>query len=354
MMSAVEMLLSYNQKLEPVMHRYMDRKMEEALKLSPDCGQMVSNIKEFTLRGGKRVRPALIYHAFRCFEQGREEDIILASACLEFLHSYLLIHDDIMDADDVRRGSPTMHRIYESSPAAAGYRSSQSYGSAMAIIAGDIASAMAVDALALPGFPADRQLEAIRKLSEITLNVCHGQTLDVMSAGRTEYREEDAALVNKLKTACYTIEGPLHIGGILAGASDYHLRAFSAYAVPLGQAFQIMDDILGLYGDQQQTGKPVGSDLKEGKKTLLIVKALESANEAQAAVIQGALGNQEITPAGIAAVQTAVEETGTLTYCREAAMAMAEQAKAALPSTLATEGRDFLIAIADYIVSRDN
>lgn len=354
MTSAVDILQSYGNRLQPVLSRYFDSKIEEAWHLSPDCHQMLLHIKDFTLRGGKRIRPALVYYGYRCFEQDRDDELLLASLCVEILHSYLLIHDDIMDHDDLRRGFPTVHKIYADSPNADNYDSNDSYGMAMAIIAGDMASAMAVDVLAAPTFPPERQVKAIRKLTEIAVNVCHGQALDMISAGRPNHSTSDAALVNKLKTACYTVEGPLHIGGILAGASDEHLKAFSDYANPLGQAFQIMDDILGLYGDQQQIGKPVGSDLKEGKKTLLILKALELANKDQAAVINSVLGNSAVTEADVAGVQSVVRETGALEFCRQLARSMVEQGKSALPTDLTTEGREFLLAVADYIVSRDS
>lgn len=353
MTSAEELLVSYNDRLEPVLRGYLDRRMEDAWTLSPDCREMLANVREFTLRGGKRIRPALVYYAYRCFEQDHDEDILFASAAVEFLHSYLLIHDDIMDEDDLRRGRSTMHKTYADSTMASRYKSREAYGNAMAIIAGDIASAMATDVLTIPDFPPDRRLRAINKLSDITITVCHGQALDILSSCREDCREEDAELVNRLKTACYTVEGPLHIGGILAGASDADLRAFSDYALPLGQAFQIMDDILGLYGDEHRLGKPIGSDLREGKKPLLILKALEIADDEQVSVITQALGDADLTSSEIEAVRTAVSECGALDYCHGLAESLAKHAQTTLPGNLSPEGRDFLVAIADYVVNRE-
>jgi geranylgeranyl diphosphate synthase type I len=353
-MSATELLQSYSKKLEPLLCRYLDSKAEEAEKISSACWDMLLRIKNFTMRGGKRIRPAFIYYGYKCFRQDYEEEVVFASMCVELLHSYLLIHDDIMDEDEFRRGCMTMHADYANAHIAAESQSRASFGNAMATIAGDVASALGIDAIAASNFPPDRKIKAIIKLCEIEVNVCHGQALDVLSSYRNDCREEDTALINTLKTACYTVEGPLQLGGILAGAPDKQLSAFSDYAIPLGQAFQIQDDILGLYGDQKQTGKPIGSDLKEGKKTFLILNSLKRATSEQRNIINNALGNPELEPEHIAIVRSIVEETGALEYSRNTAKLMVEQAKSALPKDLEPDGRDFLLAIADYVVNRNN
>ncbi len=352
-LSAIDLLKHYSMRLEPVLQAFLDKEIATAEEISPFCREMACRIKEFTLRGGKRIRPALIYYGYKCFAEHNEDQVIYASMSIELLHSYLLIHDDIMDGDDLRRNHPTVHRLYEDSDFAANYRSREAYGTAMAIIAGDIACGMAVEAIATAGFPADRQLRAIQKISEISVNVGHGQALDVLSSCKSICAEEDPILVNRLKTTCYTIEGPLHLGGMLAGASEYELDAFQDYAIPLGQAFQIQDDILGLYGSAERLGKPIGSDLKEGKKTLLIVKALEMADKEDAAIINNALGNPTQTGDQVEAVRTAVRRSGALDYSRDFAASLVEKAKAALPTELRPEGRGFLLGIADYLVNRD-
>lgn len=351
--AAVELLTQYGSRLEPVLSAFLDRKVEKTEKISPFCRDMVCHIKEFTLRGGKRIRPALIYYGYKCFAEDNEDQVVYASMSIELLHSYLLIHDDIMDGDGLRRNRPTVHRLYEDSDFAANYRSREAYGTAMAIIAGDIACGMAVDAIATAGFPADRQLRAIQKISQISVNVGYGQALDVLSSCKAACVEEDPILVNRLKTTYYTIEGPLHLGGMLAGASDRELDAFQGYAIPLGQAFQIQDDILGMYGGAEQLGKPIGSDIKEGKKTLLIVKALEMADKKDAAIIKNALGNPTLAGSQIASVRTAVRRSGALEYSRDMAASLVGQAKAAVPTSIRPEGREFLLGIADYLVSRD-
>jgi geranylgeranyl diphosphate synthase type I len=276
--TAAELLAEYSRRLDPVFHEYFEAKMLEASGISPHCRNMVACIREFTLHGGKRIRPALVYYGYKCFADGNEDEILKASISMELLHSYLLIHDDIMDGDALRRNCPTVHKIYESTPYAAAYRSAQDYGVAMGILAGDIGFGMAMDIILSAGFPIETRLRAARKLVDVATGVCHGQTLDIISSCNDEAGPDDAMLVNRYKTAFYTIEGPLCIGAALGGASDQDLAAFRDYALPLGEAFQIRDDILGLYGNQEKLGKPIGADLKEGKRTLLILKALDMAD----------------------------------------------------------------------------
>jgi|YNPNPStandDraft_1061719.scaffolds.fasta_scaffold29731_2 geranylgeranyl diphosphate synthase type I len=351
--SAAEALKAYRQKLEPVLRAFLDRQVEEAARISPFCRDLVGRLREFILRGGKRIRPALVYYGARCFSDGEEEALLQASISVEILHNYLIILDDLMDEDALRRGQPSFHLQYSELPFSFPGPRPQAYGTAMAIIAGNLACWMAVEALSTAPFPPDRKSRAFGKLGEVFRQVGYGQWLDVLSSVREDFREEEALQVSRLKTGGYSIEAPLYLGGLLGGATDADLQAFAGYATCLGQAFQIQDDLLDLFGQEQRLGKPVGSDLRQSRKNLPIVKALEMATPEDAALLQQVLGNPHPTPGQMEAAQAAIARSGARDYSRALARSLVEQAKAALPEGLRRQGRDFLIGLADYLVLRD-
>jgi geranylgeranyl diphosphate synthase type I len=161
-------------------------------------------------------------------------------------------------------------------------------------------------------------------------------------------------MVHTLKTAHYTVAGPLQLGAILAGASEEDLKALNDYGIPLGKAFQIQDDILGLFGSEEKFGKPTDSDLKEGKRTLLILKALEKCSPEEKEKIEGALGNQELSAEAAEEVRAIIKATGSLDYSRKLAGELIEQAKQSISqSNFKAEAKEFLLGIADYMLKRD-
>ena len=184
-------------------------------------------------------------------------------------------------------------------------------------------------------------------------NVIWGQVLDVR-ASTQEMTPAQIEMIHHYKTATYTIDGPLKMGAILAGASPKQIQAFEGYAIPVGKAFQLQDDILGLYGDAEKLGKPVGSDLQEGKHTLLIVKALELAPAADQAYIRKWLGNPRIRTPQIKKIRRIVDECGSLAHSNDCIDRMVADGIAALEGVrIRQEGRDFLLGLAHYVGKRD-
>jgi geranylgeranyl diphosphate synthase type I len=195
------------------------------------------------------------------------EAVILAGVAIELLQAYLLIHDDWMDGDEVRRGGPSVHAMLRSA-----WRDVH-MGDAGAILAGDFGSALAQEAIvAMPVVP-ERITETMRVFARVQREVIVGQILDLRGVGRVE-------AMHDLKTGSYTVRGPLAMGAILAGASPEQRAALDRFAAPLGIAFQLRDDLLGTFGDPKTTGKPAGGDLRSGKRTALI-DALREANDAE-------------------------------------------------------------------------
>jgi len=346
---------SYQKVVEQSLEKFFNEKIDKCSKISPLAKEMMESLKEFSLRGGKRIRPILTIFGYKAIASSNNPSVIHAALAVELMESFLLIHDDILDQDDFRRGYYSMHKVYELK-AKKFYPNSdvKHFGTSMAIMAGDILAVLGSEAITRANFPEELRIKAIDKFNRVVINTVFGEILDVVSELKPEVSEFDIIRVNELKTAIYTIEGPLHIGAILANASQKQLETLTKYAIPLGQAYQIHDDILGMFGDEKKLGKPVGSDLKEGKKTILILKALQLADNKQKQIIMQSLGNKSLTQKQIDEVRKIVIQTGSLDYCKTLAQDLTEKAKShIIASDFRHEGKEFLLSIADYMVNRE-
>ena len=356
MADASGILGEYKLKIDKALSDFFDRKIKDAEAIDSSAADIMKSLKEFNLRGGKRIRPALMIHGYKCFGKPAEKDIISASLAVELMEGFLLIHDDVTDQDDLRRGGPTFHKIYERRYSSLKRISPKRFGENIAIVAADIQNSLANEALAMSNFPAENINSALKKYHEIALKTESGWLIETMIYAKpaSEVTEKDVMKVNTFKTAAYTIEGPLHMGAMLAGTGEDNLKTLSSFAMPLGQAFQLQDDILGMFGDEKKLGKPVGSDLKEGKITLLIVKALEKADEEDMKTLLDALGNKDLARKELDGVRKIIKDTGSLDYSRKLAEKLINQAKRALEKAdFRKGGKDFLLGIADFLIKRE-
>jgi geranylgeranyl diphosphate synthase type I len=266
------------------------------------------------------------------------------------------MHDDVMDRDEFRRGRPTVWRAFRDLHAEAyGLEEATHYGYSMAIIAGDLAAAYAVQALLRSEFEYDVVLKAVELMQDVIEKTGHGQILDMTLEKEplSAVKEEDVLEVHRLKTALYTIDGPLRMGGILARADEDLLRAYTRYAIPVGIAFQLQDDILGVFGDEAIVGKPVDSDIKEGKRTLLVVKAWERATPEQRRVMERVLGNRLASKEEVEMVREIMRSTGALDYVRELALRLAREGSSALDEVdVSSDVREVLKDLAKVVVER--
>jgi len=350
-----ELVSLYKDKIDNRLRIFLDKRISHSSNISESAKEIMRSIKEFNLRGGKRIRPILVVLGYKAVGGKNEKAVIDAALAVELMESFLLVHDDIIDQDEMRRGYLTIHKVYENK-AKRIYKNIdyKRYGENISIIIGDILSALGSEAILNANFPIKRKIKAIEKFNKVIINTCFGQVLDINYEIRDNIKEKDIKRIQQLKTAVYTIEGPLHIGAILGGANNKKLRALSSYALPLGQAFQIQDDILGLFGEQKKIGKPIGSDIKEGKKTLLIIKALEKADKKESLFIKKCLGNKKITENDIEKIREIVKSTGSLKYSEDLAKKLIEKAKSSLINlNLRKKGKKQLLNIADYIVNRE-
>ncbi len=320
--------------------------------------RMVRYLRKFSMRGGKRIRPGLVIAGYKAVGGEDHERILEAATSIEAFQTYVLIHDDVEDEDDERRGGPTMHKMYEKL-----YEEremiggKEKYGRNLAITAGSLADSYSVYTLAKSDFDPETKIEAIKKLEQIHRYTAVGQTLDHTTnhKGPEEVNESDILKVHELKTARYTMAGPLELGAILGKGNEKQKEILKKYGRRAGRAFQTYDDILGLYGTKEKLGKPVDSDLKEGKKTLLMIKAYENGDEEQREKIKQALGNKNITKKQVEEVRKIVKETGSYKYSKRRVKEMIEKSKDVLKNSnhIDEEMEDFLIGIADYIVTRE-
>jgi len=332
---------------------------EQKLKISPAQTGMFEHLEEFCLRGGKRLRPALVYLGFRLLGGKDSEDIVKVSLVTEFIHSFFLIHDDVMDESTTRRGKPTVHCEYEAR-CRERYRSFDKYsrlGESLAILAGDLSYCLATRLLCQIKLPPERKIQVLDKLHEMVIATIFGQELDLRIQADTKVAPRDVIQMYRMKTAKYSFEGPLQIGVILAGGNQKDLEIISSYAIPLGIAFQIQDDILGLFGTEEVTGKSVRNDIEQGKQTLLIAKALENGSKKERKTIQEALGNNRVSKTQIKELQDIVKSTGALSYANQLAERHMKKAKVVLQKMHQKDYErnilNILEDITDFVIRRN-
>lgn len=355
--SAVQQLKEWRNRINEELQKEFEDHKQRAQQIHPEGVRVIEYLQDYTMRGGKRVRPALVIAGYKGVNGGNTKKVIPASLTMEALQSYMLIHDDIMDEDELRRGESTLHKMYEEfHKGEFSVGRPKKFGENMGIIAGDIASSFAVYQILNSDFSYEAKIKALNKYEQVHRHTGYGQVLDVTfnERGVNELSEDDILTVHHLKTAQYTMAGPLELGAILGQGSEREREILRKYGVNVGKAFQVYDDMLGLYGDEEKLGKPVGSDLKEGKRTLLILKALENGDEKQKKEILNVLGNEDITEDEIEEVRKIVKETGSYDYSRKLTVKLAEEGKEALDKdVIDPEIVGFLKGLADYIITRE-
>lgn len=263
------------------------------------------------LNEGKRLRPAFCWWGWRAAGGADEDGVIQAAASLELLQACALIHDDVMDGSDTRRNAPSIHRRMATEHANAGWRGdSDNFGVAAAILLGDICLSWTDEMYSTADLSIDILQRGRPYLDVMRTEVMAGQYLDVVAQARAEADSDLALRVATFKSAKYTIERPLQLGAAMFGGDDKLLAGLSNYGLPLGEAFQLRDDLLGVYGDPEVTGKPAGDDLREGKRTYLVTKALQLATLADAATLDTLLGDPELDTNGINQARELIADTG--------------------------------------------
>jgi geranylgeranyl diphosphate synthase type I len=306
-------------------------------------------LRDLVLAGGKRLRPAFCHWAFvGAGGDPADPRVIAGGAAIELLHTFALIHDDIMDGSSTRRGTDTIHMTFEQRHAVSGWRGEgRRFGEGVAILAGDLAFVYA-DKL-LMGAPPD----AVRVFNDLRVEVNVGQYLDLVGTAKGSVGHGAAARISRYKSGKYTVERPLHLGAALTGRLHEFECSLSAFGLPLGQAFQMRDDLLGVFGDPAATGKPVGEDLREGKPTVLYARAVELADAAAAGVLER-YGAPDLDDDEIVALQEVLLSTGAVESVERAIDDLVAEALAALDDApLVAEARTALAELAEFVAGRD-
>jgi geranylgeranyl diphosphate synthase type I len=314
----------------------------------PELCQLFDVLRRFVGQGGKRLRPSFCF--WGAVGGGADPtDTRLRDACaaLELLHAFALIHDDVMDGSDCRRGAPSVHRTFDEQHRRRRLRGeSRRYGEGLAILAGDLAFVYA-DTLLDAAPPVARDV-----WHQLRVELTMGQWIDVVGAAQRDRSPDRARWVASYKSGRYTVERPLQLGAALAGRHDL-FHPFSAFGRPLGEAFQLRDDVLGVVGDPSRTGKPVGDDLLAGKPTLLLALATERAGPADRRLLERA-GADDLADHELPALQSAIVSTGAVDAVEGEIAARVEQAVAALDRcALAPPSRDALLRLARLVAWRE-
>ncbi|MEU5721697.1 polyprenyl synthetase family protein [Micromonospora sp. NPDC047738] len=305
-------------------------------------------IEAFVLRGGKRLRPAFAYWGYRGAGGLDSDQVVAALAALEFVQASALIHDDLMDRSDTRRGEPAVHRRFAARHRAAGWSGDpDGFGDAAAILLGDLCLVWSDELLHAAGLDPRTVARARPVFDEMRTEVTVGQYLDVLTQATGDTSRERAGKVARYKSAKYTVERPLLLGAALADAPAEVHAAYSQYGLPLGEAFQLRDDVLGVFGDPGRTGKPAGDDLREGKRTYLVAAALEAVDDAGRELLLGGLGDPGLDAAGVTRLRELITASGALERTERRIAALTESALAALATVdLDTEARQALVDLA--------
>ncbi|MEH1126654.1 polyprenyl synthetase family protein [Micromonospora sp. CPCC 206061] len=311
-------------------------------------------LDDFVLGGGKRLRPAFAYWGYRGAGGIDSDQVVATVAALELVQASALIHDDLMDRSDTRRGEPAAHRRFAARHREAGWRGDpDSFGDSAAILLGDLCLVWSDELLQTGGLPPETLARARPVFDEMRTEVTVGQYLDVLTQATGDTSFERASKVARLKAAKYTVERPLLLGAAIADAPSPILAGYSAYGLAIGEAFQLRDDLLGVFGDPAVTGKPAGDDLREGKRTYLIAAAFDTAGPHERTVLATRLGDPTLDTAGVAELREIITGCGALDRTERRIAELTAEALEALSSTPVTpEAHEALLALAAAATAR--
>lgn len=331
-----------DERLRVVLDGYRD----EWGVLDPLFGETIDLLSTLVLAGGKRVRPAMAYWGFvGAGGDPSESDVANLGAALELLQAFALFHDDVMDGSPTRRGEPTAHVSAIADHEAGRWGGeARRYGEAVAILAGDVSLVLSDVLLA------DVNADVRRLWNELRIEVNLGQFLDVVGTARGDVPLATSERIVEYKTARYTIVRPLQMGAALTGRNDLE-ESLGNIGTPLGIAFQLRDDLLGVFGEPERTGKPVGDDLREGKPTPLLARARESATPDQAALL--ATVGSNLNAEQISDIQMVLVDTGAVSDLETQIGALTNEALDAIARTpLAGDASERLTELAHFLSSR--
>ncbi|MFF0061551.1 polyprenyl synthetase family protein [Streptomyces sp. NPDC005279] len=302
-------LVEVRRAVDSVLVEFLAAKSRSA---PPQLPELLETLRRFLFAGGKRIRPLMCVCGWYAADgHGDPEPVLRAAASLELFHTCALIHDDVMDDSDTRRGHRSVHAsLADRHRSRNGPGDADRFGTNAAILLGDLALTWSDELLHTAGLTTAQLRAALAVVDAMRSEIMFGQYLDLLGTGRPHDSIARALTVSRFKTAKYTVERPLHLGGALAGCSAAVRDACTAYALPIGEAFQLRDDLLGGFGDPAATGKPSTDDFRHGKCTVLMALAVVRATPAQLRLLHALVGRPDLTEEQADAVRAVLEATG--------------------------------------------
>ena len=295
------------------------RNLDKAHALSKISPLLSKSIKDFVLRKGKRVRPLFFIVGYLGFAKTEAPGLYKSALSMELLHDFMLVHDDIIDKSATRRGKPAMHKML---------------GQDLAIVAGDVLYAMAVETFLSIKEDKERKEEALKKFIVAASKTGIGEFIELLSGAKDigKVTKQDIYRIYDYKTGCYTFASPLSCGAILAGAGQKQVAKLYRYGVYLGRAFQIKDDILGMFGEEKKTGKSTLADLQEAKKTILLWSAYKNSDRKNRLIIKRTLSKDKIKKTDLLKVRRLIYASGAFAYAEKEIARHLKKAQATIKS----------------------
>jgi geranylgeranyl diphosphate synthase type II len=347
--SKEEIILLVNQ----VIDQYYAMSIAKAGLLHPRYEKLLVSMRTLAMAGGKRMRPYLAVTTYEAYGGTQLKDMCIVGASLELLHGAMLIHDDIIDRDSVRYGINNISGQYREHYKELAGEDAAHFADSAALLAGDITLSASYQLILDSGFRAEQKILAQRLLAEAIFKVCGGELIDT-DAALYPPEESDPLLINEIKTAHYSFVTPMLIGAALAGANEDELQKLTSFGMKLGVAFQLADDLLGMFGDEALTGKSSMGDMREGKRTWLSRTAFERASQEQLMILEQQYGNKDLQEPDADRIRQIFIDSGAVEACSQKIEELAAEAKVAMQKLeLSHEAKGVYLELIDKTTRRD-
>jgi geranylgeranyl diphosphate synthase type I len=358
-MDLKQQFLEYKTQFDREINEFLDKKIHEAWEINPTAGVNLQEFQKLVAAGGKRVRPALVH--FTSLAGGREPDVNTAriGMALEIFHTFALIHDDIIDESLVRRGFPTMEASYQTVFRDMGLSGERAHHFALssAILGGDYGLVIANQIMSELDLEFEVKDHIQRIFATMQFELCAGQIDDCFGVGLSDWDVITLERINKMletKSGNYSIQKPMLLGGLLAGVTQEQYKTLAIAGEKIGLVYQITDDIIGVFGQEEETGKSTDSDILEGKRNLLMVQTYQRCNEEEKLYFKSVVGNTNSNPDQVQSIRQLISEKGVLNDLQSYCNALVDESTAILNTHFdpASHGTQFITNLAQYLLVR--
>ncbi len=346
------------EKVERALHEFLSLKIKQVEHLGSWHKTYYENVKEYMTRGGKRLRPVLVVIGHKAISEDADEKRLYRAACsVEILHNGSLLHDDLIDHDETRRGGKTFHATYRDLVRGSGAskEAADNYGMTMAILGGDSLINLGAQAITSANLDPDVGVKCQDLYQTAFEGLVDGVLLEMHMIEDPEANPEMYLEMVSMKTAIL-FDKSLVMGATIARASDSQIAALKEFGIKVGQAFQVQDDILGSFGDEEKTGKSASGDIREGKKTMLVFEAYARASSEQRRKLDQLLGKDNMTEDEVEEVRAVFRDSEALEVCQKRMDELLTSGQKALDKAsppLVPRYKDFMITISDFLIKRD-